>query len=258
MKVLLIFFFCTALFFLVALPVLAQTSSGIAVSIPIVDKNVQDGDIITSKTEGYTLSSEPYDPSVFGVVTTSPAVSFENVESANSKPVISGGKIYVRVASINGEIKSGDFITTSTIKGVGQKSTQIGFVLGTALEGYNNSDKNKVGKILVSFRPHYSSSTGGSEAAVRTNLLGILKNSASAATVSPIAALRFLLAALISVLSFVMGFMYFGKVAMNGVEALGRNPMAGRLIQLSVIFNLLLTIGIMGIGLAISYLILIL
>ncbi|KKU82490.1 MAG: hypothetical protein UY11_C0046G0010, partial [Candidatus Amesbacteria bacterium GW2011_GWC2_47_8] len=41
-------------------------------------------------------------------------------------------------------------------------------------------------------------------------------------------------------------------------EAVGRNPLAGRLIQLSVVLNLLLTALIMGSGLVIAYLILVL
>lgn len=235
-----------------------ETSSGIAVSIPINDKNVQDGDIVSSRNNGYFLSDTPYDPSIFGVVTQNPAVSFENLDSPTAKAVISSGKVYVRVSAINGNIKTKDLITSSTIKGVGQKATQNGFVLGTALENYESRDPKKIGKILVSFNPHYNSDTLPGTSALRTNIFQTIKNAASASSLSPLASLRYLLAALIVIIAFILGFIYFGRVAMNGVEALGRNPLAGRLIQLSVVFNLLLTIGIMGIGLAIAYLILIL
>lgn len=256
------FIVISTLLFLASLPVnkvLAQeTSSGIAISVPINDKSVQDGDIVSSKNNGYFLSDTPYDSSIFGVVTENPAVSFENLDSPNAKAVISSGKVYVRVSSINGNIKAKDLITSSTIKGVGQKATQNGFVLGTALESYSSNDPKKIGKLLVSFNPHYNSDTMPGTSAVRTNIFQTIKNAASASSLSPLASLRYLLAAVIVIIAFILGFIYFGRVAMNGVEALGRNPLAGRLIQLSVVFNLLLTVGIMGIGLAIAYLILIL
>lgn len=237
-----------------------ETSSGIAISIQINDKGAQDGDIVSSKSNGYFLTSTAYEVSIFGVVSQNPAVSFENLGSSTSKLVLSSGKAYVRVSTINGNIKEKDFITSSKTKGVGQKATQNGFVLGTALESYSNNDSKKIGKILVALDAHYSGEAGqgGAGGVMKTNLLTTIKDAASATVISPLASLRYILAALIAVLAFVLGFIYFGRVAMNGVEALGRNPLAGRLIQLSVIFNLLLTVGIMGIGLAIAYLILIL
>jgi F0F1-type ATP synthase membrane subunit c/vacuolar-type H+-ATPase subunit K len=58
--------------------------------------------------------------------------------------------------------------------------------------------------------------------------------------------------------SVVTGFIYFGKVARSGVEALGRNPLAARLIQFGIFINLLLTFGIMLLGGVIAYVIIIL
>lgn len=245
--------------------VLAQTattsaedvSSGIAISVSIIDKDAPDGSIVSSTEKGYALSKTPYDPFIYGVIADNPAVSFETIDNPNSKPVITSGKVYVRVSTINGNIKEKDFITSSEIAGVGQKSSRQGFILGTALESYTNSDPKKVGKILISLGSRYASS-GSPETIVRTNLLQTIKDAALASTVSPVASLRFVLAAIIAIASFVMGFIYFGKVARSGVEALGRNPLAGRMIQLGIVFNLLMTIGIMVIGLAIAYLILIL
>lgn len=259
-KLFLITFFALALvLFSADKTVVADISSGIATSIPIVDKNPQDGDIVTLKNSGYFLSVVAYDQSVFGIVVTNPAVAFEASGSADTVPVVSSGKVYVRVSTVNGPIKQGDLITTSTIRGIGQKATNFGYVIGAALESYSNSDPKKIGKILVAFNPRYNSEgTGSGAGIIRTNLLEVVKNAPQAATASPLASLRYLLAAAVVIISFVLGFIYFGRVAINGIEALGRNPLAGRLIQLSVLFNLFLTIIIIAIGLAISYLILIL
>jgi len=227
--------------------------SGVAISIPIADKNAKDGNIISSSTKGYILINAPYDTSIYGVITEDPSVFIENVNLADTKAVITSGKAYVTVSTINGEIEVNDFITTSEIKGVGQKAKINGFVLGTALESYSEPDKNKIGKILVSVNPRYNGSF-----TAQGNLLELLRGGLDAFPLSPLASLRYILAAIIVATTFILGFMYFGKVARTGVEALGRNPLAGRSITLGILFNLLLTLGIMAIGLAIAYLILIL
>lgn len=235
----------------------AQASSGIAISVPIINSNAPDGSIVSATEKGYSLTTIAYDTSIYGVIAENPAISFEN-QSSNAKPVISSGKAYVRVSSINGNIKEKDFITSSSIVGVGQKADKNGFILGIALETYTSSDPKNIGKILISVAPRYNGASLSSTSATRLNLIDTVKNAGVATALSPVASLRYLLAALIAIASFVLGFIYFGKVARTGIEALGRNPLAGRSIQLSVAFNVLMTIGIMIIGLAIAYLILIL
>lgn len=229
-----------------------DTSSGVAISIPIADKNAKDGSIISSSAKGYALSSLPYDQSVYGVITEHPSVFIENVNLSDTKPVLSQGKAYVLVSTVNGKIKINDLITTSTISGVGQKSTINGFILGVALQDYSEPNKGKIGKILVSINPRFNASFTD-----QSNLLELLKSGLDAFPISPVASLRYLLAAIIVIITFVLGFMYFGKVARTGVEALGRNPLAGRSITLGIVFNLLLTLAIMAIGLGIAYLILV-
>lgn len=234
---------------------LAQdVSSGVAISVPISEKSVQDGDIITSTSEGYKLSRYKYDPSLFGVVTKTPAVFIKDTTAKNNTLVLSSGRAIVRVSTINGEIKKNDYITGSEIPGVGAKADVNGYVLGMALEGYKNSNPKAVGKITVLIEPHYNASF----IATRTNILQNIKNVAGSPLLSPLTTLRYLLAALIAIVSFVLGFIYFGRIARTGVEALGRNPLAARMIQLGIILNVLLTAGIILIGCGIAYLILIL
>ncbi len=233
----------------------AQTdvSGGIALPIVINDTNVKDGDIITATSEGYKLSNYAYDPSVIGVVSDNPAVSLEDL-TGKSRPVIKAGRALVRVSTINGPIKKNDYITASLIPGVGQKSDVNGFVIGIALENYENTNSNAISKIYVSVDPHYNASF----IAVRTNLIQNLKSVTGTPLLSPLTTLRYILAALITIISFVLGFIYFGRIARTGVEALGRNPLAARMIQFGIILNVLLTAGIVLVGIGISYLILIL
>ena len=71
----------------------------------------------------------------------------------------------------------------------------------------------------------------------------------------PTKSLRYIFAFLILAASVIIGFMYFGKVAKSGVEALGRNPLAARRIQAAVFLELLLTLGIISLGVLFAYLI---
>lgn len=229
-------------------------SSGLAISIPITDKDAKDGSIISSSARGYVLTSVPYDPSVYGVITEDPSLFIQNTNLPGTKPVVSSGKAFVAVSTINGAIRVNDFITSSEIPGVGQKASINGFVLGTALQNYSEIDPNKIGKIQVSIAPRFNSAFIG----LRGNLIQILRDAGGIYNLSPLASFRYILAAIIAILSFLLGFIYFGRVAKTGVEALGRNPLAGRTIQLGIVFNLIITIGIMALGLGIAYLILIL
>lgn len=232
---------------------LVDSSLGVAISIPIVGKDIKDGMIVSSTEKGYKPSAITYDPATYGVVTLNPATQIQEVSDDSSiKPVITFGKAYILVSTVNGTIKANDFIATSQTPGVGQKATINGNVVGVALEDYTESNPKKVGKILIIVDPKYN----GSFIALRTNLIQTLRGAAGGVGVSPLTSLRYVIAALVVLVSFVLGFIYFGKVARSGVEAMGRNPLAGHMIQLGIVLNLVLTVTIVGIGLGIAYLIL--
>lgn len=235
--------------------VLAQSQlTGIAVSVPVREGDVQGGDLICSDRESYIKCVNEYDSSLYGVVSDEPAASLESEVIENAKLVVTDGQATVRVSTINGNIAVGDLITTSLTPGVGQKATRNGHVLGSALQTYDTSDPSQVGEILVSLniRPTTSLSDVGA------NLFQTIREGLSASVLSPLASLRYILVAGIVLSSFILGFVYFGRVAKTGVEAIGRNPLAGRTIEFSVILHILLTIVIVAVGLAISYLILVL
>jgi hypothetical protein len=241
--------------FLVSTPkeVLAQeAASGIAVPIPI-NGETKDGYIICSSIEGNSPCIKAYDPGMFGVVTQEPAVSFkQDIPQEGTQPLISAGKTYVLVSTEKGVIKKGDFVTSSVIPGVGMKAVKSGYVLGSALEDYNETDPKKIGKILVSvsIRPAVLSSGAGA------NLIEMIREGIDAAFLTPLAALRYVIASIIIAASVILGFVYFGKIAKSGVEAVGRNPLAGARIQSSVLINVVLTILIMAGGLLVAYIVL--
>ncbi len=229
-----------------------QVSSGIAVLVEISDTSVREGDIISYGKSGYSVTSTPQDPMIFGVVTDKPAVTLEDPAGANSRYVLSSGKAYVNVSTSNGPIKEGDLITSSKTAGTGQKATINGYVLGTAIEAYSDTDPKKIGKILVSLHPGFSSDT----VALRSNLLENFNVAFATPFLSPVNAFRYTIAGLAGLLSLALGIVFFGRVASRGIEAIGRNPLAGRQIMVSIVFNLGLTLVVMALGIAVAYFIL--
>lgn len=235
--------------------VFAQTTSlSVAVSYDILGEDVQDGAIVCAYEGGYTLCNAGYDPKMYGLVSTSPALSLQNTDLPNSRPVITSGKAVVRVSSENGTIKAGDFVTSSPKNGVAMKAEKSGYVLGTALEDYSDENAANTGNIVVSIGIRPAVLTAGAAA----NLLELIGQGIDAAFYSPISALRYILAAFVVSAAFILGFVYFGRVARAGVESLGRNPLASRTIQFGILINGFLMFLIVGVGVGISYLILIL
>lgn len=212
-----------------------------------IEGQIQDGDLICSEGGVYKACAQSYDQGIYGVYIENPPIVMENLDLKAGKTIATAGKVTVRVS---GSIKKGDFITSSTTAGVGQKATISGFVLGVAQEDLSGGE----GKILVAIGPKPALIISSA----KTNLLQTIKEALQSPTLTPLASLRYLLAAIIAAAAFILGFWYFGRVAKSGIEALGRNPMAGRMIQLGVVFNLFLTILIMASGLLIAYLILVL
>ncbi len=211
---------------------LTDTGAGIGIRVPVVNPDAEDGDLVSFVNGQYILSAAPFDPAIFGVISIDPAITIDVAQVGY--PVISSGTTFVRVSTVNGLIRSGDLITTSQIPGIGSKADGFGYVLGRALDNFVNEDPEVIGKVPVSvnIRPH-------------TPFASIVA--------SPRETLRYILAFVIAAGSVVVGFVYFGKVAKSGVDALGRNPMAARLIQFGVFLNLFLTLGIIAVGVIIAY-----
>lgn len=228
--------------------------NGAAISVSISEKDIQDGDIISLTKEGYKRSTIPYDDSLFGVVNLKPALFLQDEGHENDTPVITQGKTIVRVSTINGPIKKGEFITSSRIPGVGQKATDNGNVLGMAEESYTEKDTKKIGTIYVTLNPHFLQLTNN----ITHNFSNAFRAGINSAFQTPLGALRYIAAAFIAIMSFIFGFRFFASTSKNGVEAIGRNPLASKVILLSVGINTMITITIMLLGVALGYLILVL
>jgi hypothetical protein len=121
------------------------------------DASISEGDIVSLDGTGVSQvkkSIKAYDSKSIGVISTKPGLVIGEADG-EGKPVIVGlaGRVPVKVSTKNGEIKTGDYITTSDIAGVGMRATDAGQVVGKALTGL--SGENVQGEIIVFIQNTY-------------------------------------------------------------------------------------------------------
>jgi F0F1-type ATP synthase membrane subunit c/vacuolar-type H+-ATPase subunit K len=226
------------------------SSLGIAQYLPVQGDKVEDGDVVSFGSKGYFLTNTPYDQFVVGVVSSNPAVAISTEGEGKKYAVVPSGDVYVKVSTVNGKIEKGDLLTSSSVPGVAMKATKTGFVLGNALESYTSADSSAVGKIAVNLNVHFFYNT---KQALNKSLSDVLNLSALAFSEQPSVVFRYIAAAIILLSSIVAAFVTFGRVARKGIEALGRNPLAGKLIQVGIFFNVMMSIFIVAAGATIAF-----
>lgn len=225
---------------------------GVAHMVDVKDKNVKDGVVLSAGPKGAVASTIPYDSQVLGVVARDAAIIINTTNIANGVPVISTGTTYVYVSSLEGNIKKGDLVTSSTMPGVAVKATKEGYVLGIAAEDYANSNKKATDKIAISLDLHYFNS----KPTFPGTLSDVFKLVLTPTKEGPSALFKYIMAAIVVLGAMILGFLSFGRAAAKGVEALGRNPAASRIIHLGIIFNVTIVVAIALSGLGVAFLIL--
>jgi F0F1-type ATP synthase membrane subunit c/vacuolar-type H+-ATPase subunit K len=226
---------------------------GVAHIVEMQDKNIKDGSIVSSGKNGAAPTVVPYDSQVLGVVSRDAAIILDDAKSdKNGVPVISTGAVYILISSKDGNIKKGDLLATTNVPGVASKAVKDGFVLGTAMEDYSSSDPKKIDKIAVNLDLHYFNS----KPTFPGTLSDIFKLVLLPTKDGPNPIFKYVMAAIVVLGSMILGFMSFGRAAAKGVEALGRNPAASRIIHLGIIFNVAIVVAIALAGLGVAFLIL--
>ncbi|MFW5703540.1 MAG: hypothetical protein ACOCXQ_01785 [Patescibacteria group bacterium] len=247
-------------------PLWAQTGDdsqiGFANYYDIQSDNLSEGDIIVLTENVYRKSNKAYDFKMIGVVTENPAVALDFTQGDRSSAVVVSGVSPVKVSGENGPIVEGDYLTTSSVPGVGMKATEPGYVLGVALEPFNGETAEDIQLINASLEVDYSFNPlfKGGESGERAsrNLMDIFTLSSVAVYESPSTVFKYVVAAFIIVFCVALGFLTFSRVASNGVSAIGRNPMAGKMINLGIFINVLLTVVIIGAGVVVAYIVVLL
>ncbi|HSW88632.1 MAG TPA: hypothetical protein VLG12_05735, partial [Candidatus Saccharimonadales bacterium] len=123
----------------------------------VSSQQLSPGDIIMPAKDGNNnaiiKTTNAYQSETIGVVSTNPGVTLNANAQADTKhpnlyPIALSGRVPVNVSTENGVIHTGDFITTSSLPGIGMKATQSGIVIGKALEDFDQS-QGITGKILM-------------------------------------------------------------------------------------------------------------
>lgn len=247
-----------SIFYFLSSTTYAQEPQGIEVTsiYEVADTEAIDGDIIKATDQGLTRTTIGFDNKIFGVVQDTPLVAYRN--ETKGKPVIRSGVAQVNVTTLNGPIKYGDYITSSSISGKGQKASESGYTVGMALAAFTGEGAPQIdgptgkvasGKIPIAVRIEYTELSNPRFAGrlfgfVGTAFLENINDPKQLGTV-----VRFVAAGLVILLSFTFGFLTFSRSIAKSIEALGRNPLAKSTIQLSMIINiaLLVVTGIIGI-----------
>lgn len=223
--------------------VFAQELPLIARNLEIADPEARIGDIVSQTKEGLIRANIPYDENIIGVIGEDPIMVFGK-ETPTTLPIISFGETLTKVSNISGEIKKGDFITPSNKPGVGQKAVQSGFVVGRAMQDFDQEE----GLILVFVQPQKMLLPS------ETGFGGILDQIFLGLSVPEIIpeVLRYIFALLVGTISFIIGFFSFIKALREGLTAVGRNPLAKGSIRTAMILNLIGIFILTLAGLALS------
>lgn len=126
-----------------------------------MDTSISIGDVVSIDPgiiNGIQKSVLAYDKNVLGVVSTRPALIMGGggYGGISTIPVALAGRVPVKVTIENGQIKPGDYLTSSAIPGVAMKATKAGPVIGQALSGF---DGEGIGVVTVFVRSGYFNGT---------------------------------------------------------------------------------------------------
>lgn len=228
-----------------------------ALSVHLPDQ-AKTGTILSKdpRTNVYRLSNIAFDSEMAGVVVDTADIIIERegqTGEANGL-LMENGEGYILVSGSAGAISKGDIITSSEQAGVGVKTVDGGIAVATALEDFRPQEENDVQLIRAMIEVRYvTGNTGVFSSMART--YQDLVNYGPSQLAGTSTMFRFVLGAFIVILAFLAGFFMFGRIALRGVEALGRNPLARRTILLGILLNAFLTILLVLLAIFLAYVI---
>lgn len=222
-----------------------------------------------SKVEPLTQTS---DAAMLGVVVSASDAPVSLSSNADTQQVFVAnyGRYDVLVSNQNGSINSGDYITISSVNGVGMKAQAAQtVVLGKALASFDGQTKVESTANLVDSLGNKRSVTLGRipvDISISRNPLfqpesppgvpRILEKAAQIVTTRPVGAVRIYASLGVLLLSVIIaGSILFAGVR-SGMTAIGRNPLAKHSIMRNLITVTLIALIIVTVGLLAVYLLL--
>jgi len=233
------------------------------------DQLLQQGMIVrttpndTSKVEA--VSQKTIDDMLGVVIPSSDAaVALTNPEASNQVYVATSGQYDVLVSTQNGPISQGDYITISSLAGVGMKAeTSQQLVIGKALTSFDgnnpettatlttNKGKKEVGlghvpiEVTVAHNPLY-------EKEQDAGVPKILSKAAELVTNRPVSAFRIYAGLVVFILSIIVAGCILYAGVRSGMTSIGRNPLAKKtiwrsMIQVTIMALIVFVIGVFGV-----------
>jgi len=228
------------------------TAQSTNISLTLIVQNVPSGPanglLVVEDGGNYKVSSSRSDLKTVGVITENPALTLRKSDNPQAFFVSNNGISLVRVSNKSGKITKGDGLTSSDIPGTAVKADPGEYTVGVALEDFDSES----GLVRADIKPGYTQSSDS----INRSLVSVLRSGTQSLYLSPINSLRYVLAAIIGIASFLFGFSIFSKISGSGIQALGRNPLARKTIEINIIIEFALNIAIIVFGLVIAYFIL--
>lgn len=119
---------------------------------------LEPGDIVMpegkNNNQAVIKTTQSYQPQAIGIISTKPGITLNSDILTDSDhpyllPLALSGRVPVKISSENGAIQAGDYITSSSLPGVGMKATRPGMIIGKALENYSNQNPQTISKIMI-------------------------------------------------------------------------------------------------------------
>ncbi len=242
----------------------------IAETYDLADKDAQSGDILSLTAEGFNRTKAEYDSKMFGIMISNPLAVYRRVDGSGI-PISRNGVIAVNVTTANGEIKTGDYITSSTIPGKGQRAVSSGYVVGVALKDFKAGDGTEIDFSQFQGGPTKKAVSGQIPVAIKieyaelsnfrnTNSLIEKLNAALFTNIQDpekfVNVIRYISSGVVGILSIIIGLFILSRVIPKGVEGIARNPMARSSIIVYTAFNIVVVILVVLLGIGASLLLL--
>lgn len=227
------------------------------------------GSIVSLKsntTDQIVAASSSNADSILGVVINdgSSLLTLSNGQE-NQVQVATSGMVSVLVSDINGEIKQGDSITASPVKGVGMKATSNAKVVGIAQGKPANSDdtkqtyKDAEGKehplrlgevpVLINVSYYYKQPD-------KTIIPSAVQNIANALAGKTVNTTPILISGAIFIITLAVVVSIIYSMIRSSIISVGRNPMSQSAVYRDVIQLSALVLGILAVSLTSIYFIL--
>lgn len=245
---------------------LGATASAIARGYETTDTGLQVGMVVALSTEGSSTierATQGNAKRVVGVVTTFENSSVTLASGQTRTLVESEGQVEVYVSDLAGPIKQGDLLAMSPLKGVLMKASDndgstilgiatedVDFSTDTQVASVEQNGKSKDAKITKTKVNLNNKGSDNGQGQAEPSTLAKLGKSIVGKDVGEV---RVLMAFIIFIIVLIAeGGIIYGAVS-SAITALGRNPMARKIIHREIIQVLLVAIGVLLLGLGAVY-----